>query len=836
MIEKILALFVNLLLTSTMSEAKEINYLQSRLEQARIPIEAIKTTCLHRHVDGFSNEVTESQQDADFFTYNTSNGNIDILYKDLDGSALKVHVTGNKWPIEFIRECLSPANRKWQLETYDKKIKYSQKQGTTVEIYNTQAIVDTYNAGLKIKTLYLIEGEFKAFKAWWHSLQYDDTTKNITEFGLPIMAIPGIESYKNSTKDGLHETILKYINKCRPDNIVLLIDADLYQIGDFDPEKDERKDLSKRLENFYRAVVNFRELAKATSVPDIYMAHIKEEFMEEKPEPLKGLDDLMAAREGRENVILKEIDQLNVESSNLSYFNTHNISKMQPNKIRELFLLSLTRGCPTKFYGKYNQILQNHTFTFKNGQYAYNFELGVVELKAHGDSFEYARIGPKYVKIIQFPTAKGTHIQKIIPWSTGEIKRDYVDKGIKNFFDTIPKYNAFANIPEHDKKKYKQRISDCYNLYYPLTHEPTEGKWPTIEAFLTHVFREQYDVAIDWLYLTFVKPMQKVPAICLVSKEKNTGKSTFINLLHEIFEQNVAIIGNQELTDRFNEDYITKLIIGIEEGLVEKSLIIEKIKAWITNPTATMDIKNLNRQQVDLFAHFVWTSNSPDNFIRIDEDESRFWVRYVSKYEGEENVNMLDSMKEEIPAFLFYLGKNHTLKYPRTGRLHFAPSVYHNEFLQRLQAESHSQLYKNIYIWIQDQFFKFNPPDTVEANKQIITLYYNLKEVIDGVYGVNGMAIKEMQYVKKTLTTEFNLKEPQATSKVSKPIEDVDHTDENPKYINSKKINTGRWWRFDIERFISIEGLASLKIDAKELSQQRALEGTTIEPAEDLPF
>lgn len=832
-------LLITALFAANMTAAQKPDYLQSRLEKSRIPADAINTTCTHVHLDGDGQRITR-QEPAQWFALDDE-GSIKILYKDLDGQQLKVHKEGIKWPIDFVRTCLSPAKREYYKTLTGNTTKYLQPQGTATEIYLTQAIVDTYNAATKIKTLYLIEGEFKAYKAWLHSINTDLVHDNLTPFGLPIMAIPGIHNFKNLDKDHLHETIHKYCNQCRPDNIVLILDADLYQLPAFDPEKDETKDLSKRLNNFYTAARDFREMAK-NIVPDVYLAHIKEEYLEETyadDEPVKGLDDLLAARHTRELPIIKEILELSRSGANLTYFATHNISAMQPRKLLSLFELELVKGCPRSFYGRHNRILANHVFTFKNGRYQYNTQDGELQLVAHGDSFDFARIGPKYVKIIQFPTATGDTIKKIIPWSPAEIRRDYVDKGIKNFFDTIPKYNAFCNIPEHNPKKYKQRVKDCYNLYFPLTHEPVAGKWDNIENYLRHVFAEQYEIALDWLYLTYTKPMQKIPAICLVSKEKNTGKSTFINLVRAMFEQNTATIGNQELTDRFNEDYITKLVVCIEEGLVEKSLIIEKMKAWITNPTATMDIKNLNRQQVDLFARFIMTSNHPDSFIRIDEDENRFWVRYVKMFTGKEDPDLVSKMTDEIPAFLFYLQHTHKIKYPKYSRLWFDPKVYHNEYLAALQQESHSQLYKNIQLFIEDEFYKYNSPNTIANQKPINTLYYTITEIGEGVYGSHRDTKTNNQYLRRVLTKEFNLPEPGGTAKVARPIETEGHTPEDPEYKLSTKCNVGRWYQFNIEQFIKPETLLQLNIDLVELDKQRKIEQQTLEvqqQASSLPF
>ncbi|MBK6938570.1 MAG: hypothetical protein IPH18_18275 [Chitinophagaceae bacterium] len=46
--------------------------------------------------------------------------------------------------------------------------------------------------------------------------------------------------------------------------------------------------------------------------------------------------------------------------------------------------------------------------------------------------------------------------------------------------------------------------------------------------------------------------MQRLPIICLVSRDNETGKSTFGNLLKAIFTDNATTVGNSDLADDFN--------------------------------------------------------------------------------------------------------------------------------------------------------------------------------------------------------------------------------------------------------------------------------------------
>ncbi len=80
----------------------------------------------------------------------------------------------------------------------------------------------------------------------------------------------------------------------------------------------------------------------------------------------------------------------------------------------------------------------------------------------------------------------------------------------------------------------------------PIDHEPVEGDFPDIESILQHVFGEQYQLGLDYMQLLYTQPTQKLPILLLVSSERNTGKTTFLNFLKHIFQDNVTFNTNEE--------------------------------------------------------------------------------------------------------------------------------------------------------------------------------------------------------------------------------------------------------------------------------------------------
>lgn len=64
--------------------------------------------------------------------------------------------------------------------------------------------------------------------------------------------------------------------------------------------------------------------------------------------------------------------------------------------------------------------------------------------------------------------------------------------------------------------------------------------------FMRHIFGEQLSVGLDYLQLLYTKPLQRLPILLFVSKERNTGKTTFLNLLKAIFGANMTFNTNED--------------------------------------------------------------------------------------------------------------------------------------------------------------------------------------------------------------------------------------------------------------------------------------------------
>ena len=159
--------------------------------------------------------------------------------------------------------------------------------------------------------------------------------------------------------------------------------------------------------------------------------------------------------------------------------------------------------------------------------------------------------------------------------------------------------------------------------FMPLEDPCTQEDCPTIIRYLIHLFGtrtvsfthpktgethnyQNYELALDYMQLLYQQPAEKLPILCFVSKENNTGKSTFGILLRTIFGSNVAIVGNQDLAGDFNAHWATKLVVICDETKIDKQHVVEKVKSLSTANKVTMNAKGKDHVEIDCFIKFIF--------------------------------------------------------------------------------------------------------------------------------------------------------------------------------------------------------------------------------------
>ena len=297
---------------------------------------------------------------------------------------------------------------------------------------------------------------------------------------------------------------------------------------------------------------------------------------------------------------------------------------------------------------------------------------------------EFIRVGTSLYKIVEQPRLNGGYVKKRIAWNNETLRQDYG----KDYIGSVPKYDGFCTVPEHIG--YLPVVGKFLNLYEPIDHRPKEGDFSHIQSLIRHIFGEQYELGMDYLQLLYLQPIQKLPILLLVSEERNTGKSTFLNFLKALFQNNVTFNTNEDFRSQFNSDWAGKLLIVVDEVLLNRREDSERLKNLSTTLSYKVEAKGKDRDEIAFFAKFVLCSNNEYLPVIIDAGETRYWVRKIERLQSDD-TDFLQKLKAEIPAFLHFL-QHRQLSSEKESRMWFAPSLLHTEALQKIIRSNRNRL------------------------------------------------------------------------------------------------------------------------------------------------
>mgnify|MGYP001481511504 CR=1 FL=1 len=292
------------------------------------------------------------------------------------------------------------------------------------------------------------------------------------------------------------------------------------------------------------------------------------------------------------------------------------------------------------------------------------------------ESEKYIRVGTTLYRMVLRPLLSGYLIEERRQWNYETLRQDHS----KDFISNIEKFDGFCSVPSHID--YQRNIGKFLNQYEPIHYQAIEGERPTILEFLKHIFGEQYEMGLDYIQLLYLKPLMRLPILLLVSRERNTGKTTFLNFLKAIFAKNMTFNTNEDFRSQFNADWANKLIVAVDEVLLDRREDSERIKNLSTAISYKSEAKGKDRNEVEFFGKFVLCSNNENCPILIDQGETRYWVRKVNPLKKENN-QILHTLKSEIPHFLNYL-RIRTLSTKSESRMWFRHDLLVTDALKRI--------------------------------------------------------------------------------------------------------------------------------------------------------
>lgn len=725
-------------------------------------------------------------------------------------------------------------------------IKYLMPKGQGSHPLFTPNILDAYDKKEDIHTLILTEGFFKAWKGYM--------------CGLYMIGLPSITHMKDKERKTIHPEIIDIINRCNVKHIIWLTDGDARDISkeldSIDAAGNKQlKDLYKRPYGFYSSINTFSQLLYDHKQVKKYFAYIDiDNIITNHPDiysrdQLKGLDDLLQSFSSDTEEITTDL--INVSKPG-AWFNKFDIS-VHTAKVWEHFHLDN----PTRFYTFHLERrgdLKGKSFVFHGTQYRYNEETGECDIEVPARAKDYFRVGDDYYKHIMVPNKHGQKEKTF----KGRRKGTITDDHGKTFTQHIPKYESFCNVPNNIN--FQSVIDNCFNVYNPLDYQPdedpcTEEDCPTIINFLRHIFGEKIisfkhpkthqkreyktiELALDYFQILYKYPAERLPILCLVSKENLTGKSTVGNLLRAIYGSNTAIVGNADIAGDFNAHWATKLVVVCDESKIDKQHVVEKVKSLSTANKITLNAKGKDHVEIDCFIKFVFITNHEDNFISLTDEDIRYWVIKVPVLK-EENPHMLRNMVDEIPAFLSFLN-NRTLVTEQLNRMWFHPSLLKTEALKKVIEYSKSTVEKEIRSRLRDMFEDFGVPEILMTRECVHKEFFNNKYEANYIKKVLNDDMKIEKYFELDHSVKDLFGNPEKVYKMKRhsyPKWDEVYKDGFKKIVRVEVECNGRPYVFKREDFLSPEEIAKIRVDP-QTQYENSINGQVPAGAqpEELPF
>ncbi|WP_430399830.1 primase-helicase family protein [Flavobacterium sp.] len=397
------------------------------------------------------------------------------------------------------------------------------------------------------------------------------------------------------------------------------------------------------------------------------------------------------------------------------------------------------------------------------------------------DLEKYIRVGVDYFRETKIPMTR-EDLKVIQRWN----KQTIIDDFGKDALKSIKKYDGFCFIPAHEN--FQKVINGFYNKYEPISYKlDSVGEWNNIKILLQHIFGEQYEIGIDYLTLLWKRPTQVLPILCLVSEERNTGKTTFLNLLKVIFEGNMTLNTNEDFRSRFNSDWAGKLIVGIDEVLLDKKDDSERIKNLSTAKYYKAEAKGKDKEEVEFFGKFILCSNNEENFIKIDSNEIRYWVRKIPTLGDSLNPNLFELLSDEVPAFAYFLNQR-AVATKKATRMWFTKEQIHTEALNVLIKGNKTSVEKELEEMLKEEFVVFDEPKLCYTATNLVVMLKN-----------RGLPVTT-GYVSNILKNKYNLK---SDSNSSYKWFRSEIYNSNVKTTNGFTSEKGRYYSFDRELFVN---------------------------------
>lgn len=220
------------------------------------------------------------------------------------------------------------------------------------------------------------------------------------------------------------------------------------------------------------------------------------------------------------------------------------------------------------------------------------------------------------------------------------------------------------------------------NLFDGIALVPKEGDVMPMMGLIRYLTSRACEDANDcdaimhWLMQWLAYPLQhlgaKLRTSVVMHGDEGAGKNFLFDLIASIYGKYGALVGQDELEDKFNDWRSCKLFVTGDEVSSRQELVHNKnrLKALITSPTVQINPKNLPRREEANHMNVVFLSNELKP-LALDNSDRRYLVIYTPKAKEFEFYKALGRWRDNGGAAAFY---HYLLTYPLDGFDPFAPA------------------------------------------------------------------------------------------------------------------------------------------------------------------
>jgi hypothetical protein len=272
-------------------------------------------------------------------------------------------------------------------------------------------------------------------------------------------------------------------------------------------------------------------------------------------------------------------------------------------------------------------------------------------------------------------------------------------------------YNAFVGwVNDKGLEPMKEEESDFIKLM----------KWLLVEDRTFEYFK-------CWFSHIIQHPTNKTKvAPVLFSKTHGSGKNSLIDGLIAILGKGLCghVESIDDITKNFNAHLCNKLLVYGDEINANAKKVADKLKAYITRPTANLERKGHDSIEVDDYTNSIFTSNH-ENTIKIEEGCRRFlMVRCREEKQTELSIKSYAEIEDPIKvAQLFAFFKSYTQS-PESIKSYGKFVLGQGNVLETEYKKQ--MLFENRPAYIQ-MFYK-SPKELAGTSSSASTLYEIVKE------------------------------------------------------------------------------------------------------------